>query len=300
MSKNQSVYDRIVSIEHVDILSVQGMLPYLLQEVDPDRILIYDSIESTNKTAKEMAVSGAEHGTVLIANYQTAGRGRKGRSFHSPPDHGLYMSFILHPMRFCLSTPSLMTAFAAVSVCESIEAISDKTPQIKWVNDVFIDGKKVCGILTEAVTDTGSDNIHSIIVGIGINFSTPAMAFPDDLRHIAGSIFPADSLSADGPPADSPSASKSSAGNPTVTRNLLASEIINRIVAPGDQHNEKAMLEKYKHRMFMLGKTVYVSGTDVEFEAVAVDIDDAGRLIVKRDNGELLSLSSGEISIRET
>ena len=127
-----------------DILSVQGMAPYLSEKVDPGKINIFATLESTNKTAKEFAMSGAEHGTVVIANSQTAGRGRHGRSFFSPPGHGVYISLIIRPAKNWLwaSAPTLMTFHAAVTVCGAIESTTDKKPQIKWVNDVFIDGKK--------------------------------------------------------------------------------------------------------------------------------------------------------------
>jgi BirA family biotin operon repressor/biotin-[acetyl-CoA-carboxylase] ligase len=258
-----------------DILSVQGMIPYLPQECVPEKIYIYESLESTNTTAKEMALSGAEHGTVVIADGQTAGQGRYGRSFHSPPGRGLYMSFVLRPARLCFSTPTLITAFAAVSVCEAIEAVSEKKPLIKWVNDIFIDGKKICGISTEAVTDLESGCVRWVVLGIGVNLTTPAEGYPEGLRDIIGSVFGFD--------------------KPAVTRNRLASEIISRIARPGTC--EKGVLEKYKRRMFMLGKTVLVVGAGEAYEAAAVDIDGAGRLMVKRDDGEIRSLNFGEISI---
>jgi BirA family biotin operon repressor/biotin-[acetyl-CoA-carboxylase] ligase len=270
--------------EDNDILSVQGMLPHLLQRDTAERIFVYDVLESTNKTAKEKAISGAEHGTVIVADCQTSGKGRYGRKFHSPPNNGLYMSFILHPSQLCFSTPTLITAFAAVSVCEAIEAISGKIPQIKWVNDIFISGKagvaprKICGILTEAVTDFESGNTQWIVVGIGINFNKPPKTnFPEDLQQIAGTIFETD--------------------NPPTTRNRLCSEIVNRIIHP-ESCNEKEMIEKYKQRMYMLGKKVTVIGASETYEAIAIDIDDIGRLVVKKDNGEIQSLTSGEISIK--
>jgi BirA family biotin operon repressor/biotin-[acetyl-CoA-carboxylase] ligase len=264
--------------ENNDILSVQGMIPFLSKKVTADRIFVYTSLESTNKTAKEMAISEAEHGTVIIADGQTAGKGRCGRNFFSPPGHGIYMSIILHPSQLQFNTPTLVTSFAAVAVCEAIEAISGKTPKIKWVNDVFLEGKKICGILTEAVTDYESGNARWIVVGIGINFSSSAIDFPEDLRQIAGAIF--------------------SDENPPTTRNHLACEVINRMLAPESSCNEKEMLIEYKKRLMMLGERISVIGDKRPYEAIAVDIDDAGHLIVKKDDGQILSLSTGEISIR--
>lgn len=262
--------------EDNDILSAQGMLPFLSDKKTADRIYVYPSLESTNKTAKEMAISDAGHGTIIIADRQTAGKGRYGRDFFSPPLSGIYISFILRSEQLRLNEPTLVTSFAAVSVCEAIEAISEKKPQIKWVNDIFLDGKKICGILTEAVTDYESGNIPWIVAGIGINFSTSATAFPEELREIAGAVF--------------------TRGNPPVTRNRLAAEVVNRIMDP---ENQSDLTDRYKKRLMMLGKTVLVTGAGVTepYEATAVDIDGAGRLVVKKDNGETLSLSSGEIRI---
>ena len=281
-----------MSKENNNILSVQGMLPYLLPELPhgdsgnfSERIFIYDSLESTNITAKEMAISGSgEHGTIVIADFQSSGKGRCGKSFYSPAGHGIYISFILDPVHIGFSTQTLITAFAAVSVCEAIEAVSGKSPQIKWVNDVLIDGRKICGILTESVTIPENKQLKSIttqpvVLGIGINFSTPKTGFPEDIQHIAGSLFGVEA--------------------PTSTRNHLAAELINRTLSTKYHYAENIMLEKYRQRMFLLGKTILVNGTDGNYEAVAVDIDDIGRLIIKKPNGELLPLSSGEVSIRK-
>jgi len=266
--------------EDNDILSAQGILPFLshkLQEQVADKIYVHASLESTNKTAKEMAISGAEHGTIVIADHQTAGKGRYGRTFHSPPSHGIYMSIILHPSQLCIDTPGLVTHFAAVSVCEAIEAISEKKPKIKWVNDIFLDDKKICGILTEAVTDFESGNMQWIVVGIGVNFSTPAEDFPEELRQIAGAIFDSREL-------------------PT-TRNCLIAEIVGRMLEHKSQYKEEGILDKYKERLVMLGKNVLVTGAGQPYKAVAMGIDNMGCLTVKKDTGEVLALSTGEINV---
>jgi BirA family biotin operon repressor/biotin-[acetyl-CoA-carboxylase] ligase len=260
--------------EDNDILSAQGMLPYLAEKSTAEKIFVHDTLESTNKTAKEMAISGASHGSVIIANHQTAGKGRFGRAFHSPAGCGLYMSLILHSAQLRFSTPTLITAFAAVCVCEAIESISCKKPQIKWVNDIFTDGRKICGILTEAVTDFESGSTGWIVTGIGINFRKSEL--PEDLQRIAGAIFETEKLS--------------------VTRNRLCAEVVNRMIF--SEIDEKEMLKKYRQRMFILGKTVTVTGSAEAYEAVAVDIDDTGRLLVKKKSGEILALSAGEISIK--
>ena len=261
-----------------DILSVQGMLLYLDDESFAENISLYPSLESTNKTAKELAIAGIEHSVVIMAGYQTAGRGRFSRSFFSPSGHGIYMSFILLPAQWqWLGAPTLVTSYAAVSVCEAIEASTGKKPQIKWVNDVFLHGKKICGILSEAVADYESGGTQWIVVGIGINFTTPDDGFPEEIKHTAGSVF--------------------SQEKPTITRNRLAAEIVNRMLRKNNIGDSKPVLAEYKKRLMMLGSRVVVSGQRESFEATAIDIDDTGRLIVKKDNGETLTLSSGEVSL---
>lgn len=261
-----------------DILSVQGMLPFLADKGCADKIALHGSLTSTNQTAKEMALAGAEHGTVVIADCQTAGRGRLGRGFYSPPGCGIYMSLILHPRELPLNPPTLITALAALTVCEAIEAVTKKDPRIKWVNDVYLDKKKICGILTEAVTDFESGGIEWVVVGIGINFSTPTAAFPQELRPIAGAIFP--DL------------------EPTATRNRLAAEIINRFLSLGNQYEKKVIYQKYRDRLMMLGERITVVEANSTYEAVAIDIDEDGRLLVENEKHETRILSSGEISIR--
>ena len=263
--------------ESNDILSSQGIGARLLLLTKKAYINVHKSLKSTNETAKELAVSGADHGTIIIADHQTAGRGRYNRSFFSPPGCGIYMSFILRPSQ-CSLPSSAYTTYTAVSVCEAIEEMTDAMPQIKWVNDIFIDGKKVCGILTEAVTDFESGCIQWIVVGIGINFTTSDTEFPEEIRHIAGSIF-----------LDK---------RPNITRNTLAAGIINRILNLENDYDSELTLSKYKNRLMMLGKKVTVTGLKEVFEAIVIDIDDEARLIVRKDNGEITSLFTGEVSIK--
>ena len=261
-----------------DILSIPGIKPFLSEKCRPyaDRIQIFKSLESTNTTAKEMAVAGAAHGTVIIADCQTAGRGRSSRDFFSPSG-GLYMSIILRPEGLRFENPTAVTAFAAVAVCEAIESVSEKTPKIKWVNDVFIDGKKVCGILTEAVTDFESGGLDWVVLGIGINVSIRTEAFPSDLQPIAASIFPDGKVSS--------------------VRNKLSAQIINRVLGCETSPRESDIFNKYRKRLMMLGKQITVIQNQREFKATAIDVDAVGHLIVKKESGEMLTLYSGEIRI---
>lgn len=223
-----------------DIISIPGIKPFLSERSRfyANKIQVYKSLESTNKTAKEMAVAGAEHGTIIISDCQTMGRGRYSRNFFSPSGGGVYMSIVLRPEAMHFKNPSAVTAFAAVSVCEAIESISAKAPKIKWVNDIFIDGKKVCGILTEAVTDFESGGLDWVVLGIGINVYTPTEDFPSDLQPLATSIYLDEKM-------------------PGV-RNRLSAEIINRILGFETLPSETEIFEKYKKRLMMLGKEITV------------------------------------------
>ncbi|MDR2182907.1 MAG: biotin--[acetyl-CoA-carboxylase] ligase [Clostridiales bacterium] len=236
-----------------------------------DRVFVHDVLESTNITAKELAKAGAAHGTTVIAERQTAGRGRHGRSFYSPAQAGIYMSTILHRHVPDFAEPTLITIHAAVAVCEAISVTTGKNPQIKWVNDIFLGGKKICGILAESAAD-------AMIVGIGVNFAASAGDFPEDLRHIASAIF-----------MDEP---------PTISRGLLAAEILARMTNPTAQSSRAELLEKYRQRLFMLGELITVKDPRGDYTAVALDINDMGHLIVQKDNGEILALNSGEVSVR--
>lgn len=262
-----------------DIVSIPGIKPFLSEKSQAyaNKIQIYKSLESTNKTAKEMAVAGAEHGTVIISDCQTMGRGRYSRDFFSPSGGGLYMSIVLRPEALHFENPTSVTAFAAVTVCEAIESISKKEPKIKWVNDIFIDGKKVCGILTEAVTDFESGGLDWVVLGIGINVSIRTEDFPSDLQSLATSIYPDEKM-------------------PGV-RNKLSAEIINRILEFEALPSETEIFEKYKKRLMMLGKEITVIQNQMEYKATAIDVDSVGHLIVKNENGEIITLTSGEIRI---
>lgn len=266
--------------EENDILSLQAIRPYLSEGSlrYADQVKIFPSLASTNQTAKEMAVAGAPHGTVVIADVQTAGHGRYARPFFSPAGSGLYISLILRPEALQLKNPTLITAFAAVAVCEAIEAVSDQKARIKWVNDILIQGKKVSGILTEAATGFESGELGWIVLGIGINVSTAPGDFPAGLRELATSIFP-----------ERP--------QPGI-RSRLAAGLINRIVGQAEFPREQDILKAYKSRLMMLGREVTVFQSEGSYPATALDIDSLGRLIVQRPTGETQTLSAGEIHIR--
>ncbi len=261
-----------------DLLSVQGIRPFLSPAASfcADRIHVFPSLVSTNRTAKEMALADAEHGTVVLSELQTGGRGRYDRAFFSPAG-GLYMSLVLRPEYLPFSGSTLVTTFVGLAVCEAIEEVTGKHPGIKWVNDLLLDGKKICGILTEAVTDFESGRLSWIVAGIGINIHSAPEDFPPELQNTAASVDPEREI-------------------PGI-RNRLSAAILNRILGAEPFPEQSDLLERYRKRLIMLGRNVLVSRAGESWPAVALDLDPEGRLILQRENGDLLSLSSGEISI---
>ena len=171
-----------------DVLSAEGLRLYL--EDPQTEIEIFEEVASTNQTAKELAVAGkAGHGSLVLARSQQAGRGRRGRSFFSPKDAGLYLSVIIKP-ESTLTESLLLTCAAAVAVCRAVKQVYGLELSIKWVNDLYYQGKKVCGILTEAVTDFESGSIEFAVIGIGLNLFQGKEPLPLELREKAGVLFP--------------------------------------------------------------------------------------------------------------
>ena len=160
------------------VWTISDLRTYLGVDVDDEQIHIYQSLASTNDTAKEMAKNGCAHGTVVIADSQTAGRGRFNRQFYSPGSTGLYMSIVIDADKYALKESTLLTPFVAVIVSRVIHKVTDKKCGIKWVNDLYLEDKKVCGILTEGIME--ASKISKFVVGIGINVVS---ILPKERRH---------------------------------------------------------------------------------------------------------------------
>lgn len=260
-----------------DILSAEGIRMYLNEEFKNIPLTVYKTIGSTNTEAKFLAVKNAGHGTTIIAEEQTEGRGRFGRKFFSPADSGIYMSIILRP-ELNIENSVLVTTAAAVAVCKAVEKFTNASARIKWVNDIFIDDKKVCGILTEAVTNFESSMMDSLVVGIGLNVKTKNEDFPLELQDIAGSILDDEQNS---------------------IRNQLAAEIINQVLNIAGNLKDKSYMQEYKDRSMILGERIlYKKGNNWQ-EGCALDIDNYGGLIVYTSDGQKLTLNSGEVSIKK-
>ena len=259
-----------------DALSVDTVKSFLDGFGEALEIQVLDTVTSTNDYAKELAAKGAKEGTVIIAQSQTGGKGRLSRSFYSPDKTGVYLSILLRP-NIPLSECLMITSSAAVAVAQAIEAVSDKKALIKWVNDIFVDGKKVCGILTEASTDIEVGGLSYAVVGIGVNVTEPDGGFPDDLKDIVGALFK--------------SGEKAS-------RAQLVSEIIKRFFPLYRNLSARAFLKEYTDRSMLLGKSVRVINGDISARATALEIDRDCRLKVRFESGEEKWLSSGEISVK--
>lgn len=234
------------------------------------KVIHYTEIDSTNTQAKRLINSGETEDELLIcADSQTAGRGRQGKTFYSPANTGIYMSLIVHPNTLLQNAVTATTA-AAVAVCRAIEKISSIKPQIKWVNDVYVGNNKICGILTEAVSDFELGIVTSVIVGIGINIKTSD--FPNEVEH-------AGSLNADIKRADLIAA---------VADELL--DIIN-----GEYCD---FIDYYRSHSMIIGRKInYIENGRIT-PATAVSIDETGGLCVKTEDGKEKILKSGDISIR--
>lgn len=218
-----------------------------------------DCVDSTNNYAKKN-ITGITLPSLIIAERQTAGRGRQGKSFYSPDRTGIYMTLVFDAPESC----DLLTAAAAVAVCLELEALGAK-PQIKWVNDVYLDGLKICGILAERFIHGGR---KYIALGIGINVTTES--FPPDIPN-AGSL------------------------NINCDKDLLANNIAVRFFGLTDSER---ILTEYEKRLFVIGKTVTYIKNGTEYTATVKGINSFCNLIVRRTDGCEDVLSSGEISIK--
>ena len=230
----------------------------------------YSSIDSTNTQAKRLFNQGSKRRMLIVSDEQTAGRGRQGKSFFSPKSTGIYMSYVYHPMKDFKSAVSATTA-ASVAVCRAIENITPLRPEIKWVNDIYLNGKKICGILCEAITDNETKKISCVIIGIGVNIKTAD--FPQGIEN-------ASSLNAD------------------IKRADLIAEITKELSAVADSDFFE-FIDYYKEHSMIIGKEIVFTKNGVSQNARAVEIENDGGLRVELENKEIITLRSGEISIRK-
>ena len=245
-----------------NLISAEGIRLFL---EDPQvEIKIFDAISSTNLEARQLAVSGmAGHGSFVVAMEQTAGRGRRGREFYSPKGSGIYLSVILEP-KGTLEGSLLITTAAATAVYKAVKEVCGVKLGIKWVNDLYKDNRKVCGILTEAVTDFESGNIEFAIVGIGLNLYVEQEQFPKELQEIAD-------------------------------RNRLAAQIVNYLL---EETRELKLSEEYVEHNIVPGNEITITDNKSSRSARALAICPDGKLLVQETDGTQSKLAFGEISIK--
>lgn len=242
-----------------------------------DTLRLYDTVESTNTLAKALGGQGVPHGTVLIADRQTLGRGRMGRRFLSPAGQGVYLSVILRPG--CRAAALMhLTCAVGVAMCDAVEKVTGIRPGIKWINDLILAGRKVGGILTELSLD--GDQVAYAVVGIGINcLQTPA-DFPAELQEIAGSL--------------------SMAVGKSVPPEALAAAMVEALYELSQKllDDRNAIIDRYRQDCLTLGREVAVYAADGVYHALATDVDTEGCLIVRLPDGSLRTVSSGEVHVR--
>ena len=256
-----------------DILSVHGILG-LLNPGGPWKLELRDCVPSTNALLREQAFGGAPEGTVLLAISQSQGRGRMGRPFFSPADTGVYLSLLLRPKTGAAA--GRVTTMAALAACQAVSALSGEDAGIKWVNDVFLHGKKVSGILTEASFSLEDGTPDYVVLGAGFNLYAPQGGFPEELDKVAGAILPE-----------------------TVDngKNRLAALFLqsfwNLYQSPKDH------VSAYKERSLVLGKDIWVQTPQGQRSAKALDLDEHCGLMVEYPDGTRAVLKAGEVRIRE-
>lgn len=254
------------------ILSHLGNYPW------KDRFHYFEEIDSTNDLLRFLAKQGAPHGTVIAADHQTVGRGRRGRSFHSPKGVGIYLSMLLRP--HCLPGELMhLTCATAVAMCDAVEAAAGFRPGIKWTNDLVFGKRKLGGILTE-LGFTPEGKVDYAIIGIGINCCQQEEDFPPELRGIAGSLAMV-------------------SGKPTDRSRVAAAMIEALWQMDADLlRGKETMLRRYRAGCITLGQEVsLVRGEEIR-HGTALDIDEEGALVVRFPDGHVEAVNSGEVSVR--
>ena len=238
---------------------------------------ILPSVHSTNQYLKELDSERVEHGFAVIANEQTQGRGRKSREFISKRDEGVYMSILLK-VDGRQRDIRLLTICAAVAVSRAIERVCEVRADIKWVNDIYCNGKKICGILTEAIMSGELQELDTIIIGIGINTGN----VPFELRDIATSVLEENGMRG--------------------ARNDLIAEVLNQFEAVYIDYTEngkqREIIQHYESRLFIKGQAITVVNFDNEYPAVVLGVDDTGALIVEDETRQIHHITTGEIKLK--
>lgn len=257
-------------------LSEQLISSKLSSSVLGSSVIVLDETDSTNNYAKKLVQKNAPHGTVVVADRQTAGKGRLGRSFVSSKGIGLYMSVILRP-DFGISVAPLITSVAAVAAAEAVERLCGAEVRIKWVNDLYMNGRKICGILTEASMDMEMRSLESAVIGIGINVRKTGDSFDEELSRRATSIEDETGISVD--------------------RNELCAAVISCLDKCLGMIEDRSYLGEYRRRELLTGNIITANIGNETVTGKAVGIDDNANLVIETENGTVRTLSSGEANL---
>lgn len=249
-------------------------------ELDADsmwkKIIVYDTVDSTNNRAKELASLGAAHGTAVIADTQSAGKGRVGRSFASPSGTGLYMSVIIRP-EFSIDTAQLITACAACAAAEATEKLCGADVNIKWVNDLYMNGRKICGILTEASLSLENNSLDYAVIGIGVNVRSVRGIFSGELSSAATSVEDETGIK--------------------ISRNSLCAGILKNLEKQLADVESRAFLEEYRRRELLTGNMITANAGGESIAGKAIAIDDNANLVVRLSDGTVRTFGSGEANL---
>lgn len=260
-----------------DILSVQGIEKYLEDVNRGFQVEVYKEVESTNTLVYKAAGIGAGEGYLVVSESQTKGKGRKGKSFFSPGDSGVYFSLLLRPENYTKEEAPMLTTMAAVAMCDAIDRIAENQVKIKWVNDLFSEGKKISGILTEASVGLEDDSMTFVVVGIGTNVYFPKEGFPEEVKDVAGALF---------------------TERKEDVKNRLVAYFVNAFMQYYRRKDREGYTAKYREKSLVLGQEIDVLKGTERIGARAIDIDENCGLIVRYPDGTKEVLNSGEISIR--
>ena len=262
---------------YTDNIREAGIRAALGQELRDLPLQVLPVVDSTNIRLRKMAEDGAPDGMALIAGAQTAGKGRLGRTFYSPAGTGVYISLLLRQTGWDPELTGRITTMAAVAASEAVESVSGKKAGIKWVNDLYFHNKKVCGILTEAITDFESGNIEFAVVGIGLNLYMPEDGFPEDIQETAGALFE----------------NRNDAEH--INCSILVAEIVNQLLM---EVETPGLSREYTENNIIPGNMIVITDGQCTREAYAESIAPDGRLLVREQDGSETLLSYGEVSVR--
>lgn len=262
--------------EYNDILSEQSIQKYLSDGNRTFRLQVEKSVTSTNELVKQQAFQGAKEGLVVIAEEQTCGKEKSGRVFYSPKGTGIYMSMLLRPEVKVEQALSITTA-AAVAVARSIEFVSGRKAEIMWVNDIYCDNKKVCGILTEASCNIETSRLDYVVLGIGIHVKMPERGLPEGIENETDCVFKQ---------------------TETDVRSQLVAEVLKQFWEFYLNLDGKTFLEEYKERSCLIGKDVVIESKDGGKEGKAISITDQCHLLVQLQDGSVEELSAGTVRLK--